>query len=355
MNQNPRQRIGYFPEQQSPEPPVRSRRTPRLSACLKRFKPFWERVNIVRLAVFALCVIVFCTCLFLLARYAFDIALSRSASKQLEEIHSSAQEQTVSPTVAHTPELSPALTETPAPARPATASKRSGSQPSAAELWPTTYANNPTLRVASTFYQLQAQNEDIIGWLKIDGVLEEAVLQRDNEYYLTHNALNQRSVTGALFLDENCNLDTVPTQMLIHGHNMKEGAMFGSLKKYKVKDASYYRAHPFIDFNTIYENGRYVIFSVAEVDIRSGKPDYLPFWQQSRFSSADTFLQYVERAKLLSHYQCNVDVQPGDRLLTLSTCTGTDDNKRLIIMARKIRDNENEFELNMSILSSSDR
>jgi len=101
----------------------------------------------------------------------------------------------------------------------------------ASDYWPTFYADNPTKRVSSIFYQLQAQNEDIIGWLKIDDVLEEAVVQRDNEYYLTHNALKQKSVTGALFLDENCDLDTVPTQMLIHGHNMKEGAMFGSLKK----------------------------------------------------------------------------------------------------------------------------
>ena len=226
---------------------------------------------------------------------------------------------------------------------------------SAAELWPTTYAENPTLRISSVFYQLQKQNRDIVGWLKIDGVVEEAVVQRDNSYYLTHDALQNKSITGALFLDETCELTTVPTQMLIHGHNMKEGAMFGSLKKYKVKDASYYRAHPFIDFNTIYENGRYVIFAVAEVDIRYGRADYLPFWHNVRFSSAEAFTDYVTKARSLSHYRCNVDVVPGDRLLTLSTCTGTDDNKRLLVMARRIRDNENELELQMDILSTSDR
>lgn len=227
--------------------------------------------------------------------------------------------------------------------------------PSASELWPSHYPDNPTRRVSPVFYQLQAQNRDIIGWLKIDGVLEEAVVQSDNTYYLTHNALRQKSVTGALFLDEICDLDAVPTQMIIHGHNMKEGAMFGALKKYKVKDASYFRAHPFIDFNTIYENARYVIFAVVEADIRAGKPDYLPFWHHSRFASAASFTEYVERAKLLSHYRCNVDVQPGDRLLTLSTCTGTDENKRLIVMARMLREGENELELNMGIYSTTDR
>ena len=61
------------------------------------------------------------------------------------------------------------------------------------------------------------------------------------------------------------------------------------------------------------------------------------------------------QARTLSHYRCNVEVVPGDRLLTLSTCTGTDDHKRLIIMARKIREGENELELNMSIYTTSDR
>ena len=73
------------------------------------------------------------------------------------------------------------------------------------------------------------------------------------------------------------------------------------------------------------------------------------------FSSASTFEEYVKNVRSLSHYRCNVDVVPGDRLLTLATCTGTDDNKRLIVMARKLRDNENELELQMGILSTSDR
>lgn len=306
-------------------------------------------------ALFVVCAAVFITCLTLLISYFSDILISRRTSAQLEEVYVAAQNaaETAAPT--HSPTPAPAKVRSAAATLSAPAHTISPVAKSAAELWPTTYASNPTRRVSSVFYQLQQQNRDIIGWLKIDGVLEEAVVQRDNSYYLTHDALKNKSVTGALFLDETCDLDTVPTQMLIHGHNMKEGAMFGSLKKYKVKDASYYRSHPFIDFNTIYENGRYVIFAVCEVDIRSGRPNYLPFWHDVRFASADAFNEYVKKARSLSHYRCNVEVIPGDRLLTLSTCTGTDDNQRLIIMARRIRDNENELELQMDILSTYDR
>lgn len=343
----PDQRIGYFPDQQPIPTPAISRH--------QSSAPAKPKINLFRLAALIACVVVFLTCFFLLVRYAYNILISRNASARLEDAYIEAQQTNTDTPAPATPTPAPTAAPTAALAAVPIAAPTQTRPLTALDIWPTTYASNPTMRVSPIFYQLQAQNKDIVGWLKIEDVLEEAVLQRDNDYYLTHNALKQKSLTGALFLDENCNLDTVPTQMLIHGHNMKEGAMFGSLKKYKVKDASFYRAHPFIEFNTIYENGRYVIFAVAEVDVRSGRPDYLPFWQNTRFASADAFMDYVERAQLLSHYRCNVNVEPGDRLLTLSTCTGTDDNKRLIVMARKIRDGENEFELNMSILSTSDR
>lgn len=302
------------------------------------------------------CAVVFAVSAFLLIRYFVNILITRRASAQLEAVYSAVVENTEAPTPTPVPTASPAPVEAVAPvAEKQPRAQKPAATQAPAELWPSRYPQNPMLRVSSVFYELQRQNEDIIGWLKIDGVLEEAVVQRDNEYYLTHNALKQRSVTGALFLDETCDLKTVPTQMLVHGHNMKEGAMFGSLKKYKVKDASFYKAHPYIEFNTVYENSRFVIFAVAEVDLRWNKGDYLPFWENVRFSSADSFMNYVKKARDLSHYRCNVDVVPGDRLLTLSTCTGNDDNKRLIVMARRIRDNEDLTQLNMAVLMTGDR
>lgn len=330
-------RVGYYPDRPGEKrAPAKVRKTPPL-----------------RRWAFALCAIVFLVSAFCLIRYFANIAVTRQASRELEAVYDSAQETTPAPSPTGTPSAMavPRVTPSLAPKQQSAAQ----TTPSVDELWPSTYRDNPSLRVSAVFYELQRKNEDIVGWLKIDGVLEEAVCQRDNSYYLTHNALKQKSVTGALFLDEACDLKIVPTQMVIHGHNMKEGAMFGSLKKYKVKDANFYHKHPFIDFNTLYENGRYVIFAVCEVDVRHSQPDYLPFWQHVRFSSAEVFEAYVEKARTLSHYRCGVTVEPSDRLLTLSTCTGEDENKRLLVMARRIRDDENELELNMAIYGTGDR
>lgn len=307
----------------------------------------------------AVCACVFVTCLALLVRYYSDIAASRGASEELSRVYQAAQ-STAAPTAAPTqpPTMAPTQSPAAAPAAAplATATPAPASAPSsAAELWPTTYPDNPKLKVSQVFDDLQAQNRDIVAWLHIEGELDEPVVQRDNTYYLTHNALRQESVTGALFLDENCDLIRVPTQLLIHGHNMKEGAMFGMLKKYKVKGAAYYREHAYLNMNTLYENGRYVIFAVAEVDIRAGQPHYLPFWHHSRFSSAEAFTDYVTTARACSLYRCSVDVRPGDRLLTLSTCTGDNDNERLVVMARKLRPDEDLLQLNMAVMSTVDK
>ena len=341
------QRVGYFPQNPQDEPP-KPKRPPRKRKRRRKRRAhtrlFWLGMMV--------CAAVFITCAALLINYYANIASSKKVSDQLTELYEQSEQQA---TETPMPTATPAPTAVPTAVRSAMQQPTPTPTPSTQELWPTEYAGNRALRVASSFYELQKQNKDIVAYLKIDGVLSECMVQRDNSYYLTHNALGQQSLTGALFLDESCDLKKVPTQFVIHGHNMKEGAMFGALKKYKVKDASYYREHPFIEFNTVYENGTYVIFAVCEVDIRAGKSDYLPFWSYSRFSDADSFTSYVNKAESLSHYRCNVDVEPGDRLLTLSTCVGDDENKRLIVMARKLRVGEDTFTLNLNIMSTDDR
>ena len=206
--------------------------------------------------------------------------------------------------------------------------------------------------ISDSFQKLRQQNKDIVGWLTIEDVLDEPVLQRDNAFYLTHDSTGAENVTGALFLDENCNLRKLTPNLLIHGHNMKEGAMFGSLKKYKVKDADFYKSHPYITFNTLYEEARYVIFAVAVVNIQPTAHYYLPFWIYLNFPTEDNFQSYLTKLREFSHYRTQVDVQPGDRLLTLATCTGDDKNTRLLVVARKLRENEDSIALNQGILST---
>ena len=175
----------------------------------------------------AVCAVIFVTSATLLIRYYSDIAASRSASAQLNQLYQSAQDSAFTPATAPsavpTAVPSAAPSATPASTLPAETVSTAAPQPAAItlsasgaagdlsveELWPTTYPDNPRLDVSSVFDELQERNRDIIAWLKIDDELEEPVVQRDNVFYLTHNALQQESVTGALFLDEHLSLRSV--------------------------------------------------------------------------------------------------------------------------------------------------
>lgn len=219
----------------------------------------------------------------------------------------------------------------------------------------TQYPDNPNFAILPQFQLLLQQNPEIVGWLTIDGLIDAPVVQRDNKFYLDHDALKHPSESGALFLDENCVLRNIPGQLLIHGHNMKSGAMFGVLKKYQLKKASFYRRHAYIAFSTLYEAAEYVIIAVLEVDIRSEEPSYFNYISGLDQTNMEGVSSYIAKAKSLSMIDCPITVGEGDRLLALATCLNTADDKRLILIARMIQPNEDRFSLNIEVMSTQDR
>ena len=342
MKRSPKQppvsgRIGYFPEEAPDSSPEKKKTL--LKGRLRSLLTF-------------VCAGVFVVCVVLLIRYFADIAQAKNASEELRQTYRSGlsdPEKNVSPTESPVEEAAaPIFT---ADTSPEVTPPAETAAPFAAQ-WPTGYADNPQLRISESFQKLRQQNRDVVGWLSIEDVLDEPVMQRDNAYYLTHDASGKKNATGALFLDESCNLRLPTPHLVIHGHNMKEGAMFGSLKKYKLKDAAFYKEHAFITFNTLYEEAQYVIYAVADVSIDAKDADYLPFWAYGTFTDQAQWDAYVGKIRELSRYRTQVDVQPGDRLLTLATCSGADNSRRLLVAARQIRKGESSLTLKQAIYST---
>ena len=83
------------------------------------------------------------------------------------------------------------------------------------------YPDNPKLTVSSRFNALRRKSKYIVSWLSIYRMLDEAVVQRNNVYYLDHDTMGNSNVNGALFLDSGINLKTRPYAYIIYGHNMK--------------------------------------------------------------------------------------------------------------------------------------
>ena len=83
--------------------------------------------------------------------------------------------------------------------------------------------------------ELKKENEDIIGWLEIANTsINFPVLQGiDNEYYMTHTYNKEYSKDGSIFLDKDYNWESPSSNLLLYGHNNKNGNMFQGLLEYK--------------------------------------------------------------------------------------------------------------------------
>ena len=190
--------------------------------------------------------------------------------------------------------------------------------------------------------KLVRQNPDTVGWLSIGGIVHLPVVYRDNEYYLTHDFNGHHNSSGTLFLDQSSPIAAQTQNLLIHGHSMYDGSMFGLLTHYQKPETLI--KHPLISFSTLYDKETYVIFAVLKQ-----APEAFDYYSHPFFTSTTAFEAYVSSVRERSLYDIPVDVKPTDALLTLSTCI---DDDRLVVLARKMRINETKDEMISAVAQS---
>ena len=198
------------------------------------------------------------------------------------------------------------------------------------------------------FAALRRRYPDIYAWLEIPGTAVDNPLLRhpaDDCYYLSHNLDGSEGYPGCLFTESCDAQDFSDFNTVIYGHNMKDGTMFGRLTQYE-KSIDYLKAHPFVDFSTLWHQERYVIFAVVDVSLDTSSENFLDYFAHPRFSSDAEFASYIRRAELASMYAIPMDVKPSDALLTLSTCL---EENRLVVIARRQRDGESKASLRETV------
>ncbi len=200
------------------------------------------------------------------------------------------------------------------------------------------YYRAPGASLISRFQALQKKNMDVIGWLTIGSMIDEAVVQRDNEFYMNHDVTGKKNSRGAVFLDEGVSLQTRPYTLILYGHNMRDMSRFGWLKKYENPD--FYQENQLIDFSTLYEKGRYVVFSLGTVSTQEEDANYLDFYGLNSLRTDDR-AQAIRVLQNVSVLECEIDVRADDQILLLVTCVDKDTNRR-VVAARRIREGENE-------------
>lgn len=181
---------------------------------------------------------------------------------------------------------------------------------------------------------LHAQNTDLVAWLTIDNVLDLPVVYRDNSYYLTHDFAKNKSTAGTIFLDENHPMTEKTQNLLLHGHNMKDGTMFGTLDRFA--NESFYSKHKLIQFDTIYEKHTYEVVAAIKTEIPPKGEKVFRYYEYTSSNDEETFLEYADFIEKNKLYDTGVEINPGDKLLTLSTCAYHTTDGRFVVVAKQV-------------------
>lgn len=316
----------YYPEKK-PEPSGEEQKQTKITE---------KQIRLLRLsvAVFSCFLILYGSVRLIL--YTADLSASRDTARELQQMHNQEEPETESVTRPPEPSALPSISPI---ALPESLIPTETPQPEEDEdaLQPLAYPNNPDLKISERFKKLRKKGKYIIGWLSFDQV-DEAVVQKDNTYFLTHDAKGKKNSNGAIFLDSGISLKTRPYTIILYGHNMKSGNMLGRLKKYK--ESAYFYKHRIITFDTMYEDGQYAVFAVMEMSTTPGVARWYDLWSltTNNYAYREEAIQALERRSVISSA---LDVQADDQILLLVTCLDGD-TERLVVAARRLREDEGE-------------
>lgn len=191
--------------------------------------------------------------------------------------------------------------------------------------------------ILDDYKTLYNKNKKLIGWLKIDDtIIDYPVMQTsNNEYYLDHNFNQEKDNNGSIFMDTDCVAYPRSQNLILYGHHMKSGKMFGDLEKYASE--SYYKKHSIIHFDTIYEKSVYQIMYVFRTKVLKENEIAFKYYQFIDAGSGEEFNSYMNEMAQMSLYDTGVTAQYGDELLTLSTCDHSQTDGRFVVVAKRIQ------------------
>ncbi len=190
------------------------------------------------------------------------------------------------------------------------------------------------------YIDIYNKNKRLIGWLEIADINGEPFISypvmqtTDNEYYLKHGFNQEEDVNGCIFMDCDCDAIKPSDNLILYGHHMRSGRMFGNLVKYE--DYNFYQTHRIIRFDTIYEHGEYEVMFAFRTSLKYEDDISFKYYEFIDANGPEEFNSYMNEMAEMALYDTGVTAVWGDHLLTLSTCDYQEDNGRFAVVARRI-------------------
>ena len=181
------------------------------------------------------------------------------------------------------------------------------------------------------FDKLKSVNEDVVGWIYVDALPDISypiVKGKDNQTYLHQTCEKNYNFAGTIFVDYENSGDFSDCNTLVYGHNMKNGSMFGHLKKFR-EDDKLYKQDKYFWILTPERNYRYEIISAYTTGVNS---DTYTLFK----GPGEEFEKYLETIKGYSEIQTDdTDLTIKDKIVTLSTCTGNE-STRFVVQGKRV-------------------
>ena len=180
----------------------------------------------------------------------------------------------------------------------------------------------PSPKDDMNFKDLQKINPDVKCWLTVygTGIDYPVVYSHEDGKYLNMDAKGKYALSGSLFFDTDCAPDFSDHRTIIYGHHMDKDKMFGGLDHFR--DKKYFRNHR---YGNVFYNGRdwgLDIFGVMESDA----------YDSSVYGGDGHNIEQVIRSRAI-HLR-DIELNPSDHIVLLSTCAGGLTNNRLIVTAK---------------------
>ncbi len=196
-------------------------------------------------------------------------------------------------------------------------------------------------RVENPYRESFLKNADMAAWIRLeDSKIDYPVMwtPRDENYYLNRGFDGKDNKNGCLILDTDSCLDPLTTNQIIHGHNMRSGAMFGDLEMYE--DPAYCESHKYFQLYTKECLRNYEVIAVFRSQVFRKTDEVFKFYKFFRADTAEEFDDFYNNIMAMSLYDTGVRAEFGDHFLTLSTCAYHVEMGRFVVVAKEIEPGE---------------
>lgn len=194
--------------------------------------------------------------------------------------------------------------------------------------FPTPAQDGASKEILPKYAALRSRNADMVGWISNGGMIDYPIMQSqgDSNFYLSKDFDKQDSMAGSIYIPNDISMGS--DIVLIYGHNMRDGSMFGSLmgcqpgEVFKVSD--------------LYSERDYQIVGVFLSEVYDNSYEGFKYYDYRGDITEGRFNEYIAGIAPLMVSGSVDGVSYGDRLVELVTCSYHTDNGRLVVLLKEV-------------------